>query len=249
MNKILENPKLSFCITCKNRIEQIKKTLPLNLSDNNADHQIIEFVLIDFASNDGLKNWITGNFKKELNSGYLKYYYTEKLSDWHASIAKNTAHFYANNDILVNLDCDNYTGYRGGNFVMQQFIKRKNDNIILHQFNNFGDGSFGRISLMKHFFDKIGGYDESFEPMGFQDGDLIRRLQSFGLKYLCLKNQAYNRAEKNTKIESIANTNSDLSWRQMEKINRRKSMENIQNGIIYANNGQYGIRSDVHLIK
>lgn len=29
-----QTPKISFCITCKNRLYQIKKTLPQNLEDN-----------------------------------------------------------------------------------------------------------------------------------------------------------------------------------------------------------------------
>ncbi|GHU87769.1 hypothetical protein FACS1894155_01340 [Bacteroidia bacterium] len=119
------------------------------------DSLIVEFILVDFGSTDGLKEWIGENFKQELKSGYLKYYYTEKLSSWHASIAKNTAHFYADNDILVNLDCDNYTGYRGGKFVIQQFIQSKDFKIVLHQFNQYGDGSFGRIGVLRRFFDAI----------------------------------------------------------------------------------------------
>ena len=105
-------PKLSFCITCMNRLNQIKETLPQNLRDNILFNEKIEFIVVDFAT-PGLQQWIKSEFEEELRSGYLKYYYTEELRYWHASIAKNTAHLLANNDILVNLDCDNYTGYNG----------------------------------------------------------------------------------------------------------------------------------------
>ena len=114
---------LSFCITCKNRIHQIRQTLQKNLDDNRSHQDMIEFVLVDFGSTDGLKKWILSNFYQELSSGYLRYYYTDELPLWHASIAKNTAHSLARNNILVNLDCDNYTGRMGGNFVIQTFIK------------------------------------------------------------------------------------------------------------------------------
>src|ERR1700742_2651942 len=112
--------KLSFCITCKNRFHQIARTLPQNLSDNLSGKEDMEFVLVDFGSSDGLKEWVITNFKRELNSGYLKYFFTGSLEHWHASIAKNTAHYCSVGEIVVNLDCDNYTGAEGGAFVMDQ---------------------------------------------------------------------------------------------------------------------------------
>ena len=87
-------PKLSFCITCMNRLNQIKETLPQNLRDNILFNEKIEFIVVDFAT-PGLQQWIKSEFEEELRSGYLKYYYTEELRYWHASIAKNTAHLLA----------------------------------------------------------------------------------------------------------------------------------------------------------
>ena len=51
-------PSLSFCINCKNCLHQIKETLRKNLDDNILHNDFIEFVLVDFASSDGLQNWI-----------------------------------------------------------------------------------------------------------------------------------------------------------------------------------------------
>ncbi|MDR2773869.1 MAG: hypothetical protein LBC19_03840, partial [Tannerella sp.] len=74
---------LSFCITCKNRIHQIKQTLRKNLDDNVLCRDFIEFVLVDFGSTDGHREWILSEFTDELDSGYLRYYYTEALPFWH----------------------------------------------------------------------------------------------------------------------------------------------------------------------
>ena len=46
-------PKLSFCITCMNRLNQIKETLPQNLRDNILFNEKIEFIVVDGASTDG----------------------------------------------------------------------------------------------------------------------------------------------------------------------------------------------------
>lgn len=234
-------PTLSFCITCMNRFYQIEKTLKQNLDDNRMFKHLIEFILVDFSFDDELECWIKSTFRNYLKCGYLKYFRTNELKQWHASIAKNTSHFHASNDILVNLDCDNYTGRNGGKFIIQQFLKHKND-IVLHQFGGDpADGSFGRIGVKRRFFELIGGYDESFEPMGYQDGDLIERLQQIGLQYVLKSNEPYNQAIRNTKTESILHVGSSRNWNEMDQINRQTSKKNIQNGILRANCSTPGI--------
>ena len=234
MNK--NTPKLSFCITCKNRFSQISKTLPKNLEDNFMHKDSIEFVLVDFGSTDGLQQWIEENFIDYINSGYLKYYYTDELKYWHASIAKNTAHILAINDIVVNLDCDNFTGKNGGWFVIENMIKYGPGNIILHQFSNeFGDGSYGRIGMLKSNFLRVGGYDENFDPMGYQDTDIILRLRVLGCDCICLSDKEYNQTIPNSKELSMKNVDSKEKWQQMNLNNFKKSTQNITSGSLIAN--------------
>lgn len=234
-------PTLSFCTTCKNRFHQISRTLRKNLEDNRLHKDWVEFILVDFGSMDGLRDWVVNNFIDDLESGFLKYYYTEQLRNWHASIAKNTAHWCANNEIVVNLDCDNFTGYLGGQFVIKQFLNKTD--IICHQFSgNIKDGSFGRIAVLQKYFDYLGGYNESFEPMGFQDVDMLKRLYKIGLEYHTLKNSKYCKAIANTKGESIRYTNSSITYPEMDRINGNMSIKNLNEGHLIANHGIYGIR-------
>lgn len=242
---MLTIPTLSFCITCKNRFHQISKTLRKNLDDNKMFKNLIQFVLVDFASTDGLRDWVSANFEDDIKSGYLKYYYTDELPYWHASVAKNTSHLLADNDILVNLDCDNYTGWNGGRFVIRQFIRHGN-NMVLHQFrSDYGDGSYGRISVNRIFFNKIGGYDEDFEPMSCQDGNLIRRLVKSGLKYVPASNEKYNDAIQNTKNEGLLYTNSKLTYDEMQHKNTQLAEIKLSKGLLVANSGNWGIRRNI----
>lgn len=241
-----DSPTLSFCITCKNRFHQIEQTLKQNLDDNHMHGDFIEFVLVDFGSTDGLREWVLSNFKNELDTGFLRYYYTEEMTYWNASVAKNTAHLLAKNDILVNLDCDNYTGYEGGQFVIERFVNNRMD-IVLHQYGgNRYDGSYGRISVLKKHFYTIGGYDESFEPMGYQDKDLFMRLEAAGLLYFLASDIRYNQAIANNKEESLINTGSSKKFREMLNHNQEKSEQNIKNGKLIANNGVFGIRENLY---
>ena len=227
---------LSFCVTCKNRLFQIKQTLAQNLEDNREHKDFIEFILVDFGSTDGLQEWISENFMNEIEDGYLKYYYTEELPLWHTSIAKNTSHILANNDVVVNLDCDNFTGKNGGLFVLDSMIKYGWYYTILHQFGNeYNDGSHGRIAISKSNYLMLGGYDESFEPAGFHDNDLLLRAQLMRLNYINLPDANYCKAILNTHKDAIANTSSNLSREEMDERNFQLSVKNITSGKLKAN--------------
>jgi glycosyltransferase involved in cell wall biosynthesis len=226
---------LSFCITCKNRLDQIRKTLPQNLEDNKKNKDLIEFILVDFGSTDGLQEWIQENFTSEIKDSYLKYYYTEELVEWHASVAKNTSHIFARNEILVNLDCDNFTGKDGGLFIIKNMLKYGVNSTVIHQFSNeFMDGSFGRIALSKENFLRIGGYDESFEPMGYQDVNLLIRLMLMGISCIHLVDKKYNKAIVNSKNKGMEYT-SQSDWTAMNYRNFRRSTQNITSGHLIAN--------------
>lgn len=237
--------RLSFCITCKNRLTQISKTLAKNLNDNYKDKDIIEFVIVDFDSNDGLESFILENFNEFLLQGYLRYLKTSALDGWHMSITKNTSHYFGSGEILVNLDCDNFTGVQGGKFVISQF-DTFGDDIILHQFSQkWMDGSCGRIAVLKRNFNKVGGYDESFEPMGHQDLDLIQRMVRYGFHYINHPNGKYNAALANSKSLGIKFCNTKYTWDEMKIINEKKSKENLIQNKLVANNGLYGIRKNI----
>ena len=238
----IENTTLSFCITCKNRMWQIRQTLPQNLKDNISMKGQVNFVLVDFGSTDGLQEWIAENFEQEIEEGYLKYYYTEELKDWHASIAKNTAHILSKSDVLVNLDCDNYTGKDGGKYILENMVKYGIHNTVIHQFGgNPFDGSYGRITLSRENFVSIGGYDESFEPMLYQDKDLLMRLMSAGIDYILLDDKKYNQTIRNSKEEGVINSSSDLTWLEMNKRNHILSEQNIASGKVVANKDKWRI--------
>lgn len=225
--------ELSFCITCMNRINQIKQTLIKNLNDNKNTN--IEFILVDFNSSDGLKDYIFTNrtIKKYLINNQLKYFFTDKLKYWHASIAKNTSHLLASGNIVVNLDCDNFIGENGGDILLEQF-KNKGKNIIISQSSEIsGSGTAGRISLSKENFLKLGGYNEQFYPMGYQDTDLVKRATKLHIKFVHLNKN--NVAIANSKNESIKNCNTKIEYYTMENTNKLLSNINIENNELVAN--------------
>jgi hypothetical protein len=118
---------------------------------------------------------------------------------------------------------------------------------VVHQFSGkFFDGSFGRIAVQREVFAAIGGYDEQFAPMGFQDLDLLARLSAMGVRYVNIRNRNFNKAIYNSKQEGIALCNSKMTFMEMNTSNRNLSLENFRRSRNPTrNNGSYGLSEDV----
>lgn len=246
--------KLTFVMALMNRKHQIEKTLIKNLEDNWEDREDVEFVLMDVSSKDGFREWLQEQkLEKYTKSGYLRCFETDVIDTWHASIGKNTATHQAHGRIVVTLDCDNFTGFRGGRFVIKHF-EDNNYNCVMHQFDwNPQNGNFGRIAITKNKFDEIGGYDQSLLPMGYQDWDIIKRAEATGCKYINPVDAEYNQAITNEggKELSMANTigaHKKMGWTEMNRINKLKCHHNLYRNKYKANEGYYGIRSNVRRI-
>ena len=230
-------PKLSFCISHKNRFDFLKQTLRQNLEDNREDQDKIEFVVVDFGSDEDVSGWFVANFQEDLAAGYLRIFQAKGLTDWHASIAKNTVHAQARGAIWINLDCDNFTGTRGGKHIIDAY-EASDSNLVYWQYSKKKlDGTFGRIGMTRDVFEQLGGYDESFLPMGYQDGDLKDRAVALGCELRHDRNQAYNQAIKNEKFVP-----KEMSWKLMNEHNERLSSDKIKAGKLVANDGKFGLK-------
>ncbi|MCR9203190.1 MAG: glycosyltransferase family 2 protein [Halobacteriovoraceae bacterium] len=169
---------ISLCSTCRNRLWQLKKTLPKNLEFCKKNQ--LELCLVNYGSNDGLEDWIKENYLWAIKEGILRYYST--ASDYfNAPHAKNIAHAIATNELVMNLDCDN--------FVNDQVLRiakvlQTNPNLIVqNNTGSFTDGTFGRILLSRDNFKKLNGYDENMWGMAYQDTDILSRARALGLDY------------------------------------------------------------------
>ena len=177
--------KISFCITCMDRLSHLKKTLRKNI-ENNRDYPNVEFVLLDYNSSDELEEWVFYNFVEELKSGLLIYYKTDESKYFQMARAKNIAHQIATGDIVCNLDADNYTG-KDFAFYINLTCNQSMDIIGVQKYDkrflqsHISDCG-GRIFLSKDNFLKLGGYNEKFVGWGKEDREFIARAGKLGLK-------------------------------------------------------------------
>ena len=192
--------KISFCTTCMNRLEHLQKTLPKNLADN-ADYENLEFVILDYNSDDGLDNWVQENLKNWHKK--VVYFRTIEPQNYARSHSRNMVFRLATGDILCNLDADNFIGKGFASYINEGFSK--NNNIYLEaQKENLQD-IVGKICFKKLDFETLNGYDEKISNYGFEDNDFKNRLQNLNLKPIYFSQNKFLKVITHEDIERVRN--------------------------------------------
>jgi hypothetical protein len=252
-----------------NRLHQLRQTLPRNLRDNYKDKAIVEFVLADIGPTPGLVDWLNGDvfLSKCWSIGYLKVVQVvlKGGQGWHASWAKNTAHRAASlsSFILVNLDGDVFIGGGAGVKLIRAFRKHPQKVAFAHLAN--GRGTYGCMAYPASLFWQIGGYNQSFLPMGSQDVDLMARMTIRNHLPLLFCDPATRgarwlkelwppskkkprmvvapgrlptpRSLRNSKAESVANVTTKLPYSVMNQRNMRQTKAGIGRKAFVVNGG------------
>ena len=235
--------EISFCTTCSGRAYQLKKTLAVNAPIIAADPEL-EWVIVNFNSKDDLHDYMMAQLPSL--SRRVVYVRESTAQSWHASIAKNLAHRQASGRILMNLDGDNFIG-DAVDTIRTYF---GNGCRIVQMWSDMGqDGTGGRIAIARELFYELGGYDETFYPMGYQDIDLLLRASAFGvpaLKAPCPTGLAL----PNDKRDSIVNCKKDgMVWEDYNRLNREQSLRNIRASKLKANGGNAWAETRIEIWK
>ena len=227
--------KISFCTTCMGRLYNLKETLLKNI-ENNKDYSNLEFVILDYNSNDGLGEWVKQNIMEYIESGRVVYYRTDEPEYFSMSHSRNIAFKVATGDIVNNLDSDNYTFNlhdkrsecwaahlnRMANDCSEKVIFAKGKRAIR-----------GRIGFYKkEFINILGGYDENLFGYGNDDHDLVYRAWALGFTMYWWGGKYYNRI-KTSRQER--NQNMERHWKVTEDENKIKSAVNLDDGRFKAN--------------
>lgn len=194
--------KISFCTSCKGRAHHVRETLPANLAAT-ADDPDVEFVLLDYQSDDGLGEWVAETQTEALRSGRLVYARMDVAPTFWMAHAKNVSHRLASGDVLCNLDADNllpdgYSHYlrrqftgRGAlivaprrmtawDFISQRVVER------LLGLRRTPAGLNGRIAVDRPTFYRLGGYDEAMRGWSPEDADFRLRARDAGVPQLAV---------------------------------------------------------------
>jgi GT2 family glycosyltransferase len=174
-------PTISICSVSMNRSHHVRETLPANIAENS-DYPSIEFVLLDYNSTDGLEDWVRSKMMGHIEKGVLKYYRTDEPEYFNVSHAKNMVTNLCSGRIICNVDADNYAGCGYASWVYSVFSGKENRSLVTtiqNGFIKFRDQG-GKLAFYSDSFKKVRGYDEDMIGYGFEDVDLVYRLEGAG---------------------------------------------------------------------
>ncbi|MCU0731253.1 MAG: glycosyltransferase family 2 protein [Hyphomonas sp.] len=213
--------KISYCTTCKGRLHHLRQTLPANMAAE-AGNDDIEFVLLDYDSNDGLGDWVRDTFRGELASGRLVYVRHAPAPHFRMAHAKNMSHRAASGDVLVNVDGDNFIAPNTSAWLRALFVEHPNSlacpreltvpgflqQRYLNRFLNRprpADGLCGRIAVSRATFHAVGGYNEGLLGWGGDDVDFMLRVRDSGARLAAMPVAVWGGTIPHDNEERIAN--------------------------------------------
>jgi hypothetical protein len=218
---VSQNLKISYCTTCKGRAHHVQETLIANLAAE-ADNDNVEFVLLDYESNDGLEQWVRERLSAEIERGRVVYARHAPAPHFKMAHAKNMSHRLASGDILVNVDGDNIIAHDFSRWIRTCFERGENKvacprnltvtGYILQRVLNkhLGlprpiDGLCGRIAVARATFYEIGGYDEKFVGWGSDDFDFMLRARDAGATLVPIPAASWGSTIAHDKLSRLEN--------------------------------------------
>lgn len=165
---------------------------------DNADYEELEFVVLDYNSQDGMEFWAQENLGEYIASGKVVYYKTFEPSSFSHSHAKNLALKLGSGDILCSINADHFTGPGFATYVNDAFHKN-NSTVLTHipvnPYQKTKTDSptdlWGKVCVKKNHFLAVKGMDERMATYGWEDVDFINRLELINIRKQIIDNPAY----------------------------------------------------------
>lgn len=206
-----------------NRLHHLKQTLRANLANNSLN--TTHFLVLDYNSDDGLQEYIFNDFRDEIKTGRLRYRRYADAKYFSHSHSRNLAVKLTDAGYICNVDADNFTGPDFDEYLMQQF--ERYPRVVISALSNPLNiyGAFGRMATRRSDFIDVGGYDEAFEGYGFEDYDLVSRLEQSGLEKILIEDPEFLKTVSHDNDDRIAQ-----AWTtdQLQVLYRQQVSDSVQ---------------------
>jgi hypothetical protein len=211
-----------------NRLHQLKETLLKNIRDNESYHNI-EFIILDYNSQDGMEEWAKEYLMPHIAAGKVVYYKTTAPQKWSPSHSKNLAFKLATGKIICNIWADYFTGNDFADFVNESYQRDSNIVMTPIDFHKTKAGYhppgdvLGKVCVKRTDFLKVHGFDERMDRHGFEDYDFINRLEFINVRRVLIEDFAYLAFLPHDDIERYTLTVEDFEDLYVCYINPSKS--------------------------
>ena len=215
-----------------NRVDDLRRTLPMNIVDNH-EYPNIEFVVLNYNSQDDLHDYMTSPaMLRHIRSGKVRYLRTLRPKYFSMSHSRNIAFLNATGNIVTNVDADNFTG-KGFASYLNKLANVRAQNVI------FAKGKRrinGRLGMFKDEFKSIGGYDENLVGYGGDDHSLMLRAMYLGFVLMWWAGSPVDFMQRIiTPRDQVGANMENADWQETERINRDIVLENIKRNEFVAN--------------
>ena len=227
---------ISFCTTVMDRYDHLSETFIKNIIDNK-QFPDCEFVLLNYKCPDPRTDeYVKSVLAEHMESGKLTYYKYNNNGgpEFYPAHARNLAIRLAQNDIVCNVDADNFTGPGFSEYVSAMF---NFENIFLRGPVD-RRGVAGRICCYKKHWEAVGGYDERFINWGVEDSDFSNRLERFGLEKKTILNEKFCMCIQHDDNTRTRHYSSDI--RTSYKRNKKIKDNNDKSGTVNPNGSNFG---------
>lgn len=226
--------KISICTTCMNRAEDVAQTFLQNIKDNIDFSPNVEFVLLDYNSQDNLEKWAQKNLKKFISKGIVNYFKTSEPPFYSMTHSRNVAFKLATGDVVNNVDADHFInkGFCTKINLLANLFDSKVVFVKSRQKNR------GRLSFLRNEFISLGGYDEGIEGYGFDDKDLLYRAVKSGFRVVRYGGEFFRHTANHIRHPTDNYKEKDKDWKFSQRRNTILSILNILSGKLIANDGR-----------
>lgn len=189
-----------------NRLVHLRETLPQNIN-NNIDYPHIEFVVLDYNSQDGMEEWVRDSLGEYVEKGVVNYYKTYDPLYFNLSHSKNMALRLAKGDIVCFVDADNFAGENYVHWVNRVFSEISMESIITTlrrdsiPYRDVG----GKLACSRNLLHTIRGFDECMVGYGVDDVDLANRLEDAGGKRYYINDEKFLQYIGHSHLERLEN--------------------------------------------
>jgi glycosyltransferase involved in cell wall biosynthesis len=186
---VSKNPLVSVIITCKNRLEHLKQSLPKLCAQ-----EPLEVIVVDYGCLEGTRTWVKNNFPN------VRLVCVDDDPVFSLSRARNMGASYGQGKFLMFSDADIII-----DFSIHEWVENNSVPGEFYTINPKKDPSLcGTAIINKNDFHLVGKYDEAFRGWGGEDVELYKRLIYRSIQHKFINDQKISAIQHDDNVRLLS---------------------------------------------